>query len=304
LLPERVSAGTVLGDITGPVLLAVLLGALLHASWNALIKSSQDKTLDTALIHSLGTVLALPMLALFGLPPVQAWPYILASTTIHIGYYVSLAGAYRHGDLGLTYPLMRGSAPLLVALASHALIGETLSPAAWAGVATVSAGVLLLGLSRHRLQAGGPVDEAQRRKALRFALGNAGFIAAYTIVDGLGVRASGDAMSYVAALFLFDGLPYLMLVLWQRRTDLATVRTYMLRRWPIAAVGTLASIGSYGIALWAMTRAPVATVAALRETSVLFAALLGAWLLREPFGWQRGIGTLVIVAGVMSLRFS
>ncbi|MDP4302365.1 DMT family transporter [Leptothrix discophora] len=288
-------------DIPVPVLLAVLAGAALHASWNALIKSSHDKSLDTALIHGLATLVAVPMLLWFGPPVPAAWPWVAGSMLIHIGYYVALAGAYRHGDLGLTYPVMRGSAPLLVALASASLLGETLSPLAWLGVATLSVGVLALGLSRQPRRVDASASD-QRRRALLFALLNAGFIAAYTVVDGLGVRAAGQAGPYVAALFLFDGLPYLLLVLWQRRADLPAVRAYAASRWPLASLGTLASIGSYGIALWAMTRAPVATVAALRETSVLFAALLGTLLLREPFGWQRGMATAVIVGGVITLR--
>ena len=283
--------------ITGPVLLAVLLGALLHASWNALIKSAPDKSLNTALIHGLGTLLALPLLALVGWPQAAAWPYVIASTLIHIGYYTALAGAYRYGDLGLTYPLMRGSAPLLVALGSQVLLGERLSWLSWIGVLTICAGVLALGLAR-----GMQGDEAHRRKAIRYALLNAVCIAAYTVVDGLGVRANGAAPSYVAALFLLDGLPYLSLVLWQRRARLAEVRAYAASRWPVAALGTGASLGSYGIALWAMMHAPVATVAALRETSVLFAALIGTLLLRERFGWQRAAGTVIIVAGIMALR--
>jgi phosphonate utilization associated putative membrane protein len=285
-------------DITGPVLLAVLLGALLHASWNALIKSAPDKALNTALIHGMGTLLAVPLLALVGWPAAEAWPYVIASTLIHIGYYTALAGAYKHGDLGLTYPLMRGSAPLLVALSSQLVLGERLSVLAWLGVVTICAGVLALGLTRgvH----GG--DELARRKAIRYALFNAVCIAAYTIVDGLGVRANGSAPSYVAALFLLDGLPYLSIVLWQRRQRLGKVRAYVAQRWPVAAVGTAASLGSYGIALWAMMHAPVATVAALRETSVLFAALIGTLVLRERFGWQRAAGTVIIVAGIMVLR--
>ncbi|MET0543625.1 MAG: EamA family transporter [Variovorax sp.] len=286
--------------LTGPIVLAVLFGALLHAGWNALIKSGGDKQLDTALIHSLGFFIALPALLWLGLPLAASWPYILVSTTIHLGYYIALAGAYRHGDLGLTYPVMRGSAPLLVAIGSVGFLGENLSPIAWLGVAVICAGVLTLGLSRSSLHAG---DEAQRRKALRFAFGNAAIIALYTVVDGIGVRASGNALAYVAALFLFDGIPYLLLVLWQRGEQRGAALLYMAGRWKLAAVGTLASLGSYAIALWAMTRAPVAMVAALRETSVLFAALIGTLLLREPFGWQRAIGTVVVVAGVMALRF-
>ena len=163
----------------------------------------------------------------------------------------------------------------------------------------ICAGVLTLGLSRSLLHAG---DEARRRKALGFALANAAIIALYTVIDGLGVRASGNALAYVAALFVFDGLPYLMLVLWRRPGQRRAAFVYMLGRWKLAAVGTVASLGSYGIALWAMTQAPVAVVAALRETSVLFAALIGTFFLREAFGWQRGVGTVVILAGVMLLR--
>ena len=292
-------------QLSGPIVLAVLGGALLHASWNALIKSGCDKQLDTALIHSLGFFVALPLLLWTGMPDAAAWPYIAASTVVHIGYYIALAGAYRHGDLGLTYPLMRGCAPLLVALGSSALLGERLSAWAWLGVGVISAGVLTLGLSRSALHGKGSPgsnDARQRAKALRFALANAVIIALYTVIDGLGVRAAGDAPAYVAALFLLDGLPYLLLVLWQRRDQQAAAWRYMAGRWPIAFIGTVASLGSYGIALWAMTQAPVALVAALRETSVLFAALIGTLLLREPFGWQRAAGTLVIVCGVMTLR--
>ncbi len=277
--------------LTWPIICAVLVGALLHASWNALVKSSDDKAMDTALIHLLGSLMAIPLVLVVGLPPPQAWPYIAASTVIHIGYYIALTGAYKHGDLGLTYPLMRGVAPLLVAMSAALTLGEVLSPLAWAGVLGVSCGVLVLGLSRHALES---------PKAVRFALTNAVIIAIYTVVDALGVRASGNAAQYVAALFLIDGWPFALIVFWRRGG--ALVWPYARRRWPVAAGAALASFGSYGIALWAMTRAPVASVAALRETSVLFAALLGAWFLKEPFTPRRIIGVVTIVAGVMALR--
>ncbi len=273
-----------------PLLLAILFAALLHAGWNALIKSGGDKSLDTALIHGLGVGLAVPAVLWFGLPSAAAWPYIAASTAIHVGYYTALAGAYRHGDLGLTYPVMRGCAPLMVAMASHTFIGEAISFGAWVGVAAICIGVITLGLSRASLNG----NEAQRRKALGFALANAVIIALYTLIDGLGVRASGNAAAYVAALFLFDGIPYMVLVMWQKKPAARRAAlTYMASRWRIAAIGTLASLGSYGIALWAMTRAPV-----------LFAALIGTLVLGERFGWQRAVGTLIILAGVMLLRLS
>jgi phosphonate utilization associated putative membrane protein len=277
--------------LTWPVVAAVLFGALLHASWNAMVKSSSDKALDTALIHVLGSVVALPLLLVVGLPNAASWPYIAASLVIHIGYYIALTGAYKHGDLGLTYPLMRGTAPLLVALSASLTLGETLSPLSWAGVLGVSCGVLALGLSRHAMDS---------PRAVAFALTNAVVIAVYTVVDGLGVRQSGNALQYVAILFVLDGWPFGLMVL--RRRGLAVAWPYARLRAPLALVGASASLGSYGIALWAMTRAPVATVAALRETSVLFAALLGSWLLKEAFTVRRAVGTAAIVAGVMALR--
>ncbi|PSL83865.1 phosphonate utilization protein [Variovorax sp. WS11] len=285
--------------LSGPIVLAVLFGALLHAAWNALIKSGRDKALDTALVHSVGIFIAVPLVMFTGLPPVAAWPYMAASLLIHIGYYIALSGAYKHGDLSLTYPVMRGCAPLLVAMGSLSFIGEAISATAWAGVALLCVGVVTLGLSPSALREN---DEGRRRKALAFALANAAIIALYTVIDGIGVRISGDALAYVATLFLFDGIPFLLLVLWRRPGQRRAALDYMAGRWKLALVGSAASLGSYGIALWAMTRAPIAVVAALRETSVLFAALIGALFLREAFGWQRAAGTLVIVAGVMMLR--
>jgi phosphonate utilization associated putative membrane protein len=285
--------------LSGPIVLAVLFGALLHAAWNALIKSGRDKALDTALVHSVGIFIAVPLVMVTGLPPMAAWPYLAASLLIHIGYYIALSGAYKHGDLSLTYPVMRGCSPLLVALGSLSFIGEAISATAWAGVALLCVGVVTLGLSPSALREN---DEGRRGKALAFALANAAIIALYTVIDGLGVRISGDALAYVATLFLFDGIPFLLLVLWRRPGQRRAALGYMAGRWKLALVGSAASLGSYGIALWAMTRAPIAIVAALRETSVLFAALIGALFLREAFGWQRAAGTLVIVAGVVMLR--
>jgi phosphonate utilization associated putative membrane protein len=293
--------------MTTGVMAAVLFAALLHASWNALVKSGDDKPLDIATMHSLGAFAALPLLAIVGLPPAAAWPWIAASIVIHLGYYTALAGAYRHGDLTVTYPIMRGLAPVLVGLASAPLVGETLPLAAWVAVLGVSLGVLLLGLaSAPRWTSGLP---RMPGPAVRWALLNAAIIAAYTVVDGLGIRTSvehgGSALQYVAALFLIDGLPYLVLVLWQRGArDRPAAWAQMRRRAPVLAVGMLASLGSYGIALWAMTRAPIAAVAALREVSVLFAALIGTRLLGERFGPRRATGTMLILGGVAALRLA
>jgi phosphonate utilization associated putative membrane protein len=282
--------------LTWPVVLAVLFGALLHASWNAVVKSGEDKALDTALIHVIGCVVAMPVLAVAGLAPSPAWPWIAASLAVHTGYFIALAGAYKHGDLGFAYPIMRGLAPLLVALASGSIIGEALPLGGWLGVIGISAGVLLVGLSRGGLAGG------SQGHALRWALLNAAIIALYTVIDGFGVRASGNALQYVATLFLVNSLPYFLLVMWRRGERRPQAWAYMRGRWKIALLGSIASAGSYGIALWAMTRAPVAAVAALRETSVLFAALIGAQWLKEGFGPRRAAGTALIACGVVALR--
>ena len=282
-------------------MLAVLCGAVLHAAWNAL---DQDRPATRRWIPpwctSMGAWIALPLLLLAGLPQAASWPFIAASLLIHIGYYIALAGAYEHGELGMTYPIMRGFAPLLVALGSGALIGEAPTAAAWLGTLGITIGVAMVGLAH-------PGEALHHRKALAFAFANAAIIAAYTFVDGLGVRSEathgGSAWRYVLTLFVLDGLPFPLLV-WLRRSPAQrrAIVVYARGRWPMAALGGAASIGSYAIALWAMTRAPVASVAALRETSVLFAALLGTWLLKEKFGWQRALGTLVVLLGVVALR--
>jgi len=312
--------------LTWPVVLAVLCGAVLHAGWNALVKSSGDKEVDTALVHFLGAVVAIPPLLLVGLPPAAAWPYIACSLTVHVAYYITLAGAYKHGELGMTYPIMRGSAPLLVALGSSFVIGESLSALAWIGVIGVTLGVALVGLARHEPEAHGlrqaadgpqgpsasglsPGEALHHRRALGFALANACVIATYTFIDGTGVRVTASAgyavAAYVMVLFVLDGVPYPALVYLRRdAAGRRAIRDYARARWPLAALGGAASMGSYLIALWAMTRAPVALVSALRETSVLFASAFSVWILKERFGAQRAAGAVVIVGGVVALRFS
>lgn len=282
--------------LTWAVVSAVLFGALLHASWNALVKSSTDKEMDTALIHLIGSLMAIPLVWFVGWPPRSAWPYLVASITIHIGYYYALTGAYRHGELGLTYPLMRGVAPLLVALSASLTLNEQLTLFGWLGVLGICVGVLVLGLSRHALEA---------PRAVAFALVNAVIIAIYTVVDGQGVRAAGTTLTstvqYVATLFMFDGWPFAMMIFARRG---AALPRYARHRWPLASLGALASLGSYGIALWAMTRAPVAMVAALREVSVLFAVLIGTLVLKETLTTNRVVGAVVIISGVMALRLA
>jgi phosphonate utilization associated putative membrane protein len=274
-----------------PLVTALVLGAaLLHASWNAIIKSSRDMMLDTALVAAGASVLALPLIAAVPAPASASWPFLAASVAIHVGYFATLARAYRAGDLGHAYPLMRGTAPLLVALFGVALLNERPGATMWLGIVLISAGILSIGL----LQKG----HAQR-EATVWALANAVIIASYTLVDGAGVRLSGTAAGYVAWLFLLQGPIFIGLVVAARRR---AAWHYAGRNWKRGLAGGLFLIGAYGIVLWAMARAPVAAVAALRETSVIFAAMLGSIFLKEPFGRQRLIGACAVALGVMALR--
>jgi phosphonate utilization associated putative membrane protein len=279
--------------MTWTVMLAVLIGAMLHASWNVMVKSSSDKTLDTALIHLCCSFIAIPFCLALGLPPAESWPYLAASVLIHIGYYFALAQAYHHGELGLTYPLMRGVAPLMVAIGALAFIdGASMSLLGWTGVALICLGVLILGMSAGLLH---------HRRAIFFALLNSAIIALYTLIDAKGVRTSGNAAQYIAALFAFDGWAFAFWVLYLRR---GRAISYFKERWAVGLGGAAASVSSYAIALWAMTVAPVAAVAALRETSVLFAVLFGTWFLKEKLTRRRAFSVVIIITGAAALRLA
>lgn len=276
-------------ELTPAITFAVLGAALLHASWNALLKAGSDPLLDTALVAFSGTLVALPLVFFVAPPEPASWPYLATSATIHFGYYAALVGAYKAGDLSHGYPIMRGVAPLLVALASAFWFGEHLGAAAWTGVLLICGGVLSLGM------AGGGAN----RKATAWALFSALIIAIYTLADGRGVRLAGGAERYLVWLFLFMGLPFGLIVFAVKRGALVA---HARRYWHRGIAGAMLSGLSYGIALWAMTRAPVAIVAALRETSVIFAALIGAWLLKEGHLKERLAGAAAVLAGLIALK--
>jgi drug/metabolite transporter (DMT)-like permease len=275
------------------VSMAVLLAALLHAGWNAMIKGGGDVLHDTAGIIVGATVVAIPFAFVVPLPAAAAWPFIAASVTVHLGYYALMIAAYRAGDLTLVYPLMRGVAPLLTAVAGIVVLGELPPALGWIGIALISAGVLVLGYRA--------LGHAPSRAAVGFALGNAAVIALYTLIDGAGARASGNAWSYIVWLFVLDGIPFSLWMLVTRRTSFIAHLTGRSRR---ALVGGGLSAAAYAISVWAMTKAPVALVASLRETSVLFATLLGARLLHERLTPRRWAGVCAMVGGVVALKLA
>ena len=274
------------------VTLAVLGAGLLHAGWNALIKSAGggDALLDTATIIAGSTLCSFVALPFLPVPLAEAWPMAIASVIIHFGYYLTLAEAYRTGDLSFAYPLMRGTAPLLVTLLGIVFLGELPSPKIAIGIVLICSGIVAIAFAqRHH----------HPRAAVYWALGNAAIIGVYTLIDGTGARASGNALSYVVYLTFLEGVFFLAWIRWRKG---APAVTYIARQWRRGLLGGFCSVAAYGIVLWAMTRAPIAAVSALRETSVLFAAVIGTVLLKEGFGIARLAGAVSVVVGVAALK--
>jgi drug/metabolite transporter (DMT)-like permease len=276
------------------VMLLVLLGAFLHASWNAVVKSSRDKFLDIVLVTGGSALLSALILPFLPMPAPASWAYAAASVVIHVGYFALVAAAYHAGDMSFAYPLMRGAAPLLVTIASGPLIGEYLSFGAWTGVLLISAGVMGMTLV-HRAP-----GIAGMRAALP-ALANAVVIAAYTVIDGAGARLSGNAAAYTMWVFSGTALP---LVAWAGLRRWGDLAAHCRSRWHFGLIGGACTLGAYVLALWAMTQAPVALVAALRETSILFGTALSALVLKERFGWTRHAAAAVVVSGAVILKLA
>jgi drug/metabolite transporter (DMT)-like permease len=222
----------------------------------------------------------------------ESVPWLAGSAVVHILYFILLAGAYRWGDISFTYPIMRGGGPVMVAVAGAAAFGEVLTWTQTAGVIFICAGILSFAIVR-------VADAHAFRKALGFALGNAAVIAAYTLIDAKGARASGSPVAYTMWFFVANGV-FIYLYGGLRRGK--EVPRYLAANWKRMAVGAVCTTGSYAVALWAMTRAPVALVACLRETSVIFVALIGAFFLRERFTGRKAFATLCVLAGLVSLR--
>ncbi len=276
-----------------PVFLLVLTAAALHAGWNALLKIGLDRFLTASLIQIAAGVVALAGLPFVALPRAEAWPWIGLSALFHIGYNSYLARAYQHGDLGQVYPLARGSSPLLVALLSVALLGDRLSPGELLGLLVLVGGIWLMAVRGGRGTAG--INAALVGCALMTAL----FITGYTLADATGARRNGDALSYSLWLFAVNALVMVVVIAITRGP-----RTFLQLgpHWRGGLAGGAMSLAAYSIAIWAMTRAPVALVSALRETSVLFALPIGALLLKEPLPPIRLLACGVIAAGVALLR--
>jgi drug/metabolite transporter (DMT)-like permease len=304
----NVSSPSPMSTVLDPLVIGLLLAAgLMHASWNAILKSDATDRLTTfGVIMLSGMVLGCLLVPFLPWIEPAAWKWLIGSMLIHLFYYFFLLQAYAHGDFSHTYPIARGLGPMLVAVFSGRLLGEALRAQDVAGVVLLSAGLIGLampgrrGAGAHRAT----VDSFRRhRLATLFAALTGLTIAGYIVVDGLGVRAAGPTLahkiSYIAWLNVVEG-PWLFLFALSRRR--AAVAGYLRRGWwRGAAGGTIASLG-YGIAIWALSQGPMAHVAALRETSVLFGALMGTLLLGEPFGPRRIAAAAVIVSGLVLMN--
>src|SRR5205085_2145856 len=272
---------------------AVLVAAAFHASWNALIKIRLDPFLAIVLIAAMAGIVSLPLLFFVPVPPLAAWPWLIASVITHTGYYVGLSGAYRSGEMGQVYPIARGSAPLMTAAGGALLLGENFNLVGWAGIVALTSGIFMLSL-----RGGGALAHLNRR-AVGFALFTAVTICCYSLVDGQGARTAGNANAYALLLFVVDGAFI---------TGFAVVRhgigvvPGVMRFWKSGLIGGALSLAAYWIVIWAMTVQPIAIVAALRETSVLFAALIAVAILKEPLRAPRIAAAVMIVAGLTAIR--
>lgn len=284
--------------VVEPLVVGLLLAAaLMHATWNALLKADRSDRLATfGVIMTTGTVMGVVAVPFLPWVAFGAWKYLAISVIVHVAYYTFLLKAYSYGDLSHTYPIARGMGPLLVALVSGQLIGEHLRVQDIVGVALLSAGLVALAIP---LKSVVPKPGARHGLATLFAVLTGFTIAAYIISDGLGVRAAGPdfehRLAYIAWLCVLEG-PWLLVLAVVLRPH--TVWSHLRRTWWRGMIGGVIANTGYGIAIYALVLGPMAHVAALRETSVLFGALMGTLLLGEPFGVRRVVAAAVIVSGL------
>ena len=284
----------------------VLAAALLHAAWNGLVKHSGAPLFTLAGVH---VVAAAPAIVLaFGVPAPHpdSWPLLAASVAVHTVYYALLAQAYRFGDLSYVYPLARGTAPVMIACGGYLFAGEALAPLGIAGVGLASIGIASIGFSRPTARdaplsdtGAALVRHRYARPALGFALATSCAITAYTLTDGIGVRKAGSALGYIAWLIILEAVP---LGLYVSICQTHAFGSFLRARWKMCLGGGCASGAAYGAVIYAMNSSQMAMVSALRETSVIFAALIGTFALRESFGQQRIRAALLVTLGVILMQ--
>lgn len=278
--------------MTFDVFVMVMGAAFLHAGWNVMVKVNLDRFVMVAIMIMSQILIALLALPFVEIPPPASWPYIWASTALHTAYFCFLIMSYRYGDLSHVYPIARGSAPLIVAIVSVVIVGETLSGQEILSVALIALGVMSLVLTRG-------ASGFREPKGILYALGTGVFIAGYTVVDGVGARLANSAHSYIVWLTIFNGVPTLLLAYCLRRGQFfAQVKT----SWKPSAFAGVVSLLAYWIVIWATTLAPLALVSAVRETSMIFAVLFGVFILKERLNLVHLVSIVTTLLGAVILK--
>lgn len=272
------------------VILLVLMAALFHAIWNGLIKSGDDPLLESMLLCVAWLVICLVLIAVLPVPDSKSWPYVFTAVIIHVCYFLLLSKSYSMGDFGTVYPIVRGLPPLIVLLVSVLFIEETLSLGGVSGAVLIGVGVLVLEFG----------NTCRSKTMLFYAFSTALMIAAYTVVDGLGARESGNSTSFFAWFTLFQSIIYISIV-FRVRGSRKCIR-HIGRRWKVGFLGGSISFSAFAIVLWAMTKAPIPYVSALRETSVLFASVIAVAFLGEPIRKSRILSAILIFIGILVLK--
>ncbi len=278
--------------MTFAVMTIVLLAALLHATWNFLVKSTDDKYLSMSAVVIGHAPFALIGILFSPLPSPESIPFILIGSLLHVGYQLFLLASYRIGDLSQVYPLARGIAPLIVTVVSIAFLGVRLSSFELVGILVIATGISSLSLVRR-------ADSRRSYQAVFFSLMTGGFIAAYSLVDGIGARLAGTALGFYGCLSLINAVAFAVIMRFLRP---GTIGKVFGRNGKLALLGGGTSFLAYALVIWAFTQAPIALVTALRETSIIFAMLLGIFILRERFGPVKVIATFCILLGMVLLR--
>lgn len=278
--------------MTTTIFLSVLVGALLHASWNSTIKVRLDRTVTMLLLALFQCAIALPLLTFVDAPSTDAIWWIVAAAFLHAGYKIFLIQAYTHADLSQAYPLARGLAPMIVTVFSMLSLGESFCIQQLAAISLISAGILLMA-------AKGSPHGRMTGKALFFALGTAAFTASYTLVDGMGARIAQTAIGFLLWMAIGDAI---VMAAWAYLVRGNTLFKALGPEWKIGLATGAMSLASYGIAMWAFTQAPLALIAALRESSILFAVLISAWVLREHVTIWRWMSALSIACGIILMK--
>jgi drug/metabolite transporter (DMT)-like permease len=280
------------------IFVALLVAAAFNAGWNAILKVSSDKIGAMASVTFVGSILSVLLLPFVDSPAPESWPLLALAIVSHTFYHFFLPAAYRHGNLGQVYPIARGTAPLLVTIGAIFIVGEVLPPIALLGVLCLTAGVMSLAFEK-------PAGFTRNRRAIFYSLATGVCIAANMLIDGMGARAAGSALGFAVWLTIGDGiLTFLIAMLWRKsRNKDFKVWRFAVDRPIMCAVSAALQIGAFWIVVWALAYAPFALVSALRETSVLFAALISVFILKEGLGVWRFISAMLVVAGIALTRY-